>query len=214
VHYRAGQYMNVSWPGAPASRSYSFSAAPAVGGQTLLTSFIRKVPGGAFTERLFGEDLSDMAFEIEAPHGGFWLRDGDGPIVLIGGGSGLSPLMSLLEDAAARNVERDAVLLFGARGTRDLYCLDEIAALAARWTARFEFRAVLSEETGTGYREGMVTAQIAEALSWLGPVSEVQAYLCGPPPMIDAGVTELVRLGIGLGAVHYDKFTDASNQSA
>jgi p-cymene methyl-monooxygenase electron transfer component len=214
VHYRAGQYMNVSWPGAPGPRSYSFSAAPDEAGQTLLTTFIRKVPGGAFTERLFGEDLSAVPFEIEAPHGGFWLRDGAGPIILIGGGSGLSPLLSLLEAAAAGGVQRDAVLLFGARGARDLYCLDEIAALKARWAARFEFRPVLSEESGTSHREGMVTAEIAEALAWLGDTGSTQAYLCGPPPMIDAGLAELGRLGIGLDAVHYDKFTDASNQPA
>jgi p-cymene methyl-monooxygenase electron transfer component len=214
VHYRAGQYMNVSWPGAPGPRSYSFSSAPSEAGRSRLTTFIRKVPGGAFTERLFGEDLSSVPFEIEAPHGGFWLRDGDGPIILIGGGSGLSPLMSLLEDAAARGVRRDAVLLFGARGERDLYCLDEIANVAERWAARFEFRAVLSEQQGTTYREGMVTAEIADALAWLGAAAEVQAYLCGPPPMIDTGLAELTRLGIGLETIHYDKFTDASNRPA
>lgn len=215
VRYRAGQYMNVSWPGAPGPRSYSFSAAPDPDkGLTRLSAFVRKVPGGAFTERLFGDDLGDLAFEVEAPHGGFWLREGEGPILLVGGGSGLSPLMSLLEDAANRGLRRDAVLLFGARGERDLYCLDEIAAIAARWQGRFEFRPVLSEEQVEGRLHGLVTQEIPGAITELGGAAGLQGYLCGPPPMIDAGVAAMTAEGVSLGAIHYDKFTDASSQAS
>lgn len=214
VHYRAGQYMNVSWPNAPGARSYSFSAAPVVDGQTRLTTFIRKVPGGAFTEMLFGEDISAVPFEIEAPHGSFWLRDGEGPILLVGGGSGLSPLMSLLEDAAVRGVQRDAVLLFGGRAERDLYCRDEIAELEKRWAGRFAFWPVLSEDPVPGLRSGFVTGVISEALDWLGETASVQAYLCGPPGMIDAGVATLASAGVAMADIHYDKFTDASTRPA
>ncbi|MES2300578.1 MAG: 2Fe-2S iron-sulfur cluster binding domain-containing protein [Pseudomonadota bacterium] len=210
VAYRAGQYMNVTWPGAPGPRSYSFSTAPGENGRTRLSTFVRRVPGGAFTEALFGGTLDDAAFEIEAPHGTFWLRDGDGPILLIGGGSGLSPLMSLLEDAADKGLGRDAILLFGGRAERDLYCLDEIAALAGRWQGRFEFRPVLSEEEQPGRRFGLVTGEIADALAELGPAASAQAYLCGPPGMIDAAVSALTAAGVPLPAIFYDKFTDAS----
>ena len=225
--YRAGQYMNITWPGGSGHRSYSFSAAPAEGGQTLLSTFIRKVPGGAFTERLFGEDMADVAFEIDGPHGQFWLREapahGPAPILLIGGGSGLSPLMSLLEDAVARGIKRDAILLFGGRGERDLYCLDEIAAIATRWQGRFAFWPVLSEEAvakgDTGApRQGFVTAEIPSALAELGAdlggTAGLQAYLCGPPGMIDAGVAALTAAGVALSDIHYDKFTDASTRGA
>ena len=211
VHYRAGQYMKVTWPDAPGARSYSFSAAPAPDGQTRLSSFIRKVPGGAFTERLFGDDLSGVAFEIDAPHGGFWLREGTGPILLVAGGSGLAPIMSLLEDAANRGVARDAILLFGGRAERDLYCGEPIAALATRWRGRFDYRPVLSEEAVAGLRYGLVTGEIPAALADLGGAAERQAYLCGPPAMIDAGVAVLTAEGVALSAIHYDKFTDASN---
>lgn len=214
VSYKAGQYLNVTWPGAPAPRSYSFSAAPGPEGSTRLSTFIRRVPGGAFTERLFGEDLAALSFEIDAPHGGFWLRDGDGPILLVGGGSGLAPLMSLLEDAANRGIVRDAILLFGGRAERDLYCLDEIAAIAARWRGHFEFRSVLSETEAPGRRFGMVTAEIPAAIADLGGATGLQAYLCGPPPMIDAGLAALAAAGVPLDEIHYDKFTDASNQAA
>jgi p-cymene monooxygenase electron transfer component len=213
VRYRAGQYMNVTWPGAPGPRSYSFSAAPAEAGLTRLSAFVRKVPGGAFTEALFAGSLSDVDFEIEAPHGAFWLRDGEGPIVLVGGGSGLSPLMSLMEDAAARGVGRDAVLLFGGRAGRDLYCLDDIAAIAARWQGRFTFWPVLSDEPAEGCRSGLVTDQIPAAIAELGGAGSLQAYLCGPPGMIDAGVAVLAAAGVPVPDIHYDKFTDAGTSA-
>lgn len=216
VAYKAGQYMNITWPGAPGPRSYSFSAAPGPNGQTRLSAFIRRVPGGAFTERLFAQDMAAEAFEIDAPHGSFWLRDGAGPILLIGGGSGLSPLISLLEDAADRGFRRDAILLFGGRAERDLYCLDVIAAIAARWQGRFEFRPVLSDEETAGRRFGLVTQEIPAALADLadlGGAGGLQAYLCGPPGMIDAGVAALVSARVPLADIHYDKFTDASSQS-
>lgn len=214
VRFRAGQYMNITWPGAPGPRSYSFCTAPGPEGQTRLSAFIRKVPGGAFTERLFAEDLSDTVFEIDAPHGTFWLREGDGPILLVGGGSGLSPLISLLEDAADRLIARDAILLFGGRAERDLYCREEIAALASRWQGRFDFRPVLSDVASPGIRSGLVTGEIPAAIADLGGAAGLQAYLCGPPPMIDAGVAALAAEGVGLGDIHYDKFTDASNQAS
>lgn len=210
VSFRAGQYMNVTWPGAPGHRSYSFSSAPAEAGATRLTSFIRRVPGGAFTEQLFSGAAGDLAFTIDAPHGQFWLRDGVGPILMVGGGSGLSPLMSVLENAAAQGVKRDVILLFGARGLRDLYCGDELDSLRSRWAARFEYWPVLSEEMAEGYRDGFVTAHIPDALAELG--QGATAYMCGPPAMIDAGVAALAEQGITLDAIHYDKFTDESTR--
>jgi p-cymene methyl-monooxygenase electron transfer component len=210
VSYRAGQYMNVRWGGLE-HRSYSFAIAPTSAGLTELTTFVRHVPGGAFTDMLFTGDPFASRFEIDAPHGNFWLRDGTGPILCIAGGSGLAPLISLLEDAANRKVRRDCVLLFGARGERDLYAAEEIAAIRNRWTASFDFWPILSEEQAGGHRHGMVTQFIPEALARLG--EGAHGYMCGPPPMIDAGIAALVDAGIGLGDIHYDKFTDASSRA-
>lgn len=209
VEYVAGQYMNIAWPGSPGTRSYSFCEAPVAGGRTRLSAFVRHVPGGAFSELLFAGETGGVEFAIDGPHGNFWLRTGAGPILCIGGGSGLSPLMSLLEDAAARNIQRDVTLLFGARGERDLYCADEIASLERRWPGRFTYWPVLSETPVDGLRSGFVTAHIDEALSSLG--AGAQAYMCGPPPMIDSAVAALTAAGLALDDIHYDKFTDASH---
>ncbi len=209
LHYRAGQYVNIRW-GTEAQRSYSFATAPQAGGMTEFSNYIRHVPGGAFTDQLFSGDATALDYEIDGPHGNFWLRDGTGPIICIAGGSGLAPIISLLQDAANRKVRRDCILLFGARGVRDLYVAEEIAAIRNQWMGGFDYWPALSDEKADGYRHGMVTQFVPEALARLG--SGVHGYMCGPPPMIDAGIAALVAAGIGLGDMHYDKFTDASSR--
>jgi p-cymene methyl-monooxygenase electron transfer component len=209
VSYRAGQYMNVRWGGGD-HRSYSFATAPSANGLTELTTFVRHVPGGRFTDMLFSGDPFAESYTLDAPHGNFWLRDGTCPIICIAGGSGLAPILSLLADAANRKIRRDCVLLFGARGARDLYAGEDISAIRNKWTGGFDHWPILSEEEAPGTRHGLVTAHITQALERLG--SGAQAYLCGPPPMIDAGIYVLTEAGIALGDIHYDKFTDASSK--
>ena len=209
--WRAGQYANIRWDDSGAHRSYSFATAPARDGATQVQTFVRHIPGGLFTDVLFGAGYAGAAFEIDGPHGNFWLRKGTGPILCIAGGSGLAPILSLLQDAANRRVRRDCVLLFGARTRRDLYAEADVAAIRSAWTAGFDFWPVLSGEQADGFRHGFVTDHVDAALERLG--NGAQGYLCGPPPMIDAGIDALTRRGIALDAIFYDKFTDASTRA-
>ena len=208
MHYRAGQYVNVRWNSEDIHRSYSFATAPEKSGQTRLVTFVRHVPGGAFTDMLFSGKAADLDYALDGPHGQFWLRPGKGPILCIAGGSGLAPIVSLLSDAANKRTRRDTVLLFGARAKRDLYGEPEISSIKNAWTAGFDFWPVLSETPEPNLLSGLVTEHIGAALERLGP--DAQAYLCGPPAMIDAAMEELARQGIPLDAIFYDKFTDAS----
>ena len=213
--YRAGQYGVFTWPGEAEGRAYSFADAPKPEGRTNVSTFVRRVPGGLFSELLFGGGAAALDFTLEGPHGEFWLRDGKGPIICVAGGSGLAPLLSLLEEAASRTGEaaitRDCLLLFGARASRDLYAEAQIAALAARWPARFLFWPALSEEppADPAIRPGLVTDFILDAVATVGAAG-TQAYLCGPPAMIDAAITKFTQAGIKPGAIRYDKFTDRS----
>lgn len=208
LRYRAGQYVNVRWNGSSVHRSYSFATAPLTGGRTEISTFIRHVPGGAFTDLLFNGDPFNVQFELDGPHGTFWLREGSGPIVCVAGGSGLAPLISLLQDAAKRRVRRDCILLFGARGVRDVYAVQEITAIREAWTAAFDYWPVLSEQQADGYRHGLVTDFVPAAIKKLG--GGAHGYMCGPPRMIDSGINALLEQGIALTDIHYDKFTDAS----
>ena len=212
LSWRAGQYAKVRWNGGAKQRSYSFAHAPDRAGLLEVSTFVRHVPGGAFTDLIFKQGPGETVFELDGPHGNFWLREGTGPILCIAGGSGLAPILSLLQDAANRRVRRDCVLLFGARARRDLYAAEEISAIRSAWTAGFDFWPVLSEEEAQGFRHGLVTEHVPAALEKLG--GGAQAYMCGPPPMIDAAIHAVSARGVALDDIHYDKFTDASTPTS
>lgn len=213
--YRAGQYADISFPGIEKPRSYSFAKAPENEKDKELTFFVRKVPNGELTSWLFAEDRMGCRVTISGPYGSFWLRDGDGPIICIAGGSGMSSIMALLEHAHNNGCQRDIIYLFGARTQQDLYCLDELKELEkSNLGGRLRFLPVLSEEPEDSNWEGlrgMVTDQVpVQALDWFN----TQAYLCGPPPMIDAAIAILKRQGVKEENVHFDKFLDASSMPA
>jgi NAD(P)H-flavin reductase/ferredoxin len=216
VKYVAGQYASVRAPGMPRARHYSFAVAPLREGRASLSFFIRRVADGAFTEALFAGALHGQVLNIEAPHGDFRLRPGNAPMVCVAGGSGLAPLISVLENMRKNRIRRPCTLLFGARTQADLYVLDQLENLAAAWPEPFRFIPVLSQEPAgspwTGAR-GMVADFIA--LPGLGHAwPDAEGYLCGPPPMIDAGIEKLVSLGVPLQRIYYDKFTDGVNASS
>ncbi|MBL6749515.1 MAG: 2Fe-2S iron-sulfur cluster binding domain-containing protein [Nevskia sp.] len=213
IRYVAGQYANLKFPGLARARNYSFADAPERAGRTAPSFFVRKVPGGAFTEALFGGRLQGLALEVDGPHGNFHLRTGAAPMICIAGGSGLAPLLSVLEHARRTRVRRPCALLFGARTEADLYALEQVRSIGAEWADRFAFLPVLSHEpAGSAWSgaRGLVTEFIADALpgtAW----SAAEGYMCGPPGMIDAGLAALTGLGTPLGSIHYDKFTDESH---
>jgi p-cymene monooxygenase electron transfer component len=104
------------------------------------------------------------------------------------------------------------VLLFGARTQADLYLLEQIGELARAWPEPFRFIPVLADEAAdSDWRgaRGRVTDHLAGvigAAAW----ALAEAYMCGPPGMIDAGIDRLVALGMPLGSIFYDKFTTAA----
>jgi len=207
VKYAAGQYANLRVPGSGRFRSYSFANPPQRKGRTTLDFYIRKVPGGEFTEALFRGELEGKQLEMEAPQGTFHLRGGDAPMICIAGGSGLAPLMSILEYARINRIKRRCVLLFGARTQADLYQLDAIRRIGENWQDVFEFIPVLSHEPdGSDWpgARGFVTEYISPKFC-----EGADGYLCGPPPMIDAAIAKLTSHGITPDRVFYDKFTDA-----
>lgn len=213
--YRAGQYADIRFPGIENPRSYSFAKAPENDVKNELVFFIRKVPDGELTGWLFAEDRVGSKVMVDGPYGSFWLRDGEGPIICIAGGSGMSSIMALLEHANNTGCKRETVYLFGARTQQDLYCLDELEELQqVRNTDTqklLKFIPVLSDEPEDSDWDGLrgfVTEHVAtQALNW----KTTQAYLCGPPPMIDAAIETLKQQGVNEGDIHFDKFLDASS---
>ncbi|MBX2868657.1 MAG: 2Fe-2S iron-sulfur cluster binding domain-containing protein [Acidiferrobacterales bacterium] len=209
--YLAGQYAEISTSSIDAPRSYSFSRAPENEETNTATFFVRLVPNGEMTTWLHAEPRVGETVQVNGPLGSFFLRDADTPIVCIAGGSGLAPIKALLEQMIVEGVSRPVRFLFGARTQEDLYCLEDIEGFKKSYLGDFEFVPVLSHEpeqsTWQGLR-GMVTEYIAEDSHRL---SSSQAYLCGPPPMIDSAIAVLNDAGVKENQIFFDKFLDASH---
>ncbi|MGE0485042.1 MAG: 2Fe-2S iron-sulfur cluster-binding protein [Gammaproteobacteria bacterium] len=210
---RAGQYLDVAHAGIDAPRSYSLARAPAAAGSNTVTFFVRHVPGGAFTDWLFGADRVGSSLTLAGPYGDFHRRAGTGRMICVAGGSGLAPIHAIVEAALADGIERDCTVLFGARTQADLYDLDELRALGARWHGAFELVPMLSDEVAdsewNGAR-GLVTSGIAPLFAAAPWRNGDEAYLCGPPAMVDAAIAALGACGMPETAIFFDKFLDAS----
>lgn len=204
----AGQFAELEIEAVPGARSYSFANWTAEG-TTLEPCFhVRKVPGGAFTEWLFGGERVGTHLMLRAPQGRFRLRKGAGPIVLVGGGSGLAPLKCILEKVAGED-QRPVTLLYGARTQKDLLCVDEIGAIGQRWAGDFRFVPVLSMEAeGTSWSGAR--GLVSDFLDSVPDIAQAQAYLCGPPPMVDAAEAALLQRGLAPDSIFADRFFDRS----
>ncbi len=214
----AGQYSEVKIASLEDPRSYSYAKAPKQENPGEFTFYVRLVPNGKFTEWLFAEDRVGESVKLTGPYGQFYCRDDDSTMLCVAGGSGMSAIKAMLEDSAAKQIERNCIYLFGARAQQDLYCQEELAEIGKKWNKdySFEFVPVLSEEPeGSNWTgaTGFVTTYLKEAYVDTGKLlmKDCQGYLCGPPPMIDAAIEVMVDQGMNEENIYFDKFLDASS---
>jgi propane monooxygenase reductase subunit len=201
-----GQYVDVWIPesAGEARRSFSMSNAPGDGRIELI---IKRYPGGRFSSLLDGEIKEGDELEFTGPYGAFHLRDTERPILMVAGGSGMAPVLSLLRRLSSEGSERPVRFFYGARTERDLFYVDLISRLGAS-LADFEFVPVLSD----------VDRFVHEAANEFldsGEMSDPELYMCGPPPMIDAMIdlaTE--KHGIDEDQIFHDKFTTSADAAA
>jgi propane monooxygenase reductase subunit len=204
IPFKPGQYCDIKIPGSEDVRSFSMANLP--GDQ--LEFMIKVYPDGKFSSLLSGNELQEgHELEVTGPYGVFTLREkSDRPLLFIGGGAGMAPILGLLRSMADQGIDRPAVYYYGARGPKDLFHLSELAELEQRLT-NFRFVPALSDvgddDEWDGER-GLITDVVARCESEL---SEVDAYLCGPPPMVDAAIGLLVQNGVPESRVYFDKFT-------
>jgi len=209
MDFRAGQYVDIRIPDAEAFRSFSMSSTPR--SMDRLEFIIKIFAGGLFSgyvaERMHpGEEL-----ELVGPYGKFGMRDTAAEAVFIGGGSGMAPLWGMLNDMVEERIRRKVTFFYGARTGRDLFWLEELHALGEHLTD-FSFVPALSEASAADAWEGetgLITDVVDRHLSRVQAQNGLEAYLCGPPGMIDAAMTVLLRRGIADSRIYYDKFTAA-----
>jgi len=138
------------------------------------------------------------------------LRDApDTDLIFVGGGAGMAPILSLLRSMAERGIDRKAVFYYGARRRGDLCFEDELRALE-QVLPSFRYVPALSDETMSEGESGLITDVVARLA---GELRRAHAYVCGPPPMVEAAVPLLTRLGVPEKHVYWDKFTTTGEPS-
>ncbi|MCK9251020.1 MAG: 2Fe-2S iron-sulfur cluster binding domain-containing protein [Solirubrobacteraceae bacterium] len=205
-----GQYVDIHLPDCDDRRSFSLANLP---GNGRLELFVKRYAGGRFAGLL--EDGLEVGteFGFTGPYGAFHLRDAEAPILMVAGGSGMAPELGVLRELARTRSSRQVRFFYGARRRADLFHLDVIEELGNE-IANFTFVPVLSEAQGDDDWNGAVGYVHEEASRFLdagGFGEEPHAYLCGPPPMVDATLEALVeRHGLEERDIHYDKFISSA----
>jgi propane monooxygenase reductase subunit len=211
IKFWAGQFVELTVPGAGVTRSYSMASTQS--SPDTLRFIIRKYPEGAFSSLLDGALEPGTPVSVKGPFGSCFRREErKGPMLLVGGGSGMSPLWSILQDHIESGERRPVRFYYGARTRKDLFFIDEFAAIAER-LPDFEFIPVLSQATDEDAWQGETgfVHEAVERIERARPLpGEADAYTCGPPPMVDAVLPVLQRLGVALDRTFVDKFTQAS----
>ena len=209
--YIAGQYAEITVPDIAQPRSYSFACAPALEEPDTVTFYVRKVPGGEMSSWLHDDSRAGTPVSVSGPHGTFYLREARSPILCIAGGSGLAPIKALLEQFLHDGFDRPVTFLFGARTQKDLYCLEPMSRISQSSQGQFSFSPILSHEAADSDWDGL-RGMVTEFITEQGlDIPACQAYLCGPPPMIDSAIDVLTGQGLKQDQIFFDKFLDASH---
>ena len=144
---------------------------------------------------------------LSGPYGMFTLREGDDvDLIFVGGGAGMAPILSLLRSMAERGITRKATYYYGARGKRDLCFESELRALEEA-LPDFRYVPALSEPAGADQWEGETGLITDVVRRHEASLSKTHAYVCGPPPMVEAAIPLLTQLGVPEQRIYYDKFT-------
>jgi len=204
IKFFPGQYVDIAVPGTEETRSFSMANTNSRDGR--LEFVIKVYPDGLFSHFLDTTLQVGDRLQLSGPYGVFTLREGDDDLVFIGGGAGMAPILSLLRSMAERGLTRKATYYYGARGRRDLCFEDELLALEDTLPG-FRYIPALSEaasdEDWDG-ETGLITDVVKRHADGL---ARVHAYVCGPPPMVEAALPLLATLGVPEQRIYYDKFT-------
>ena len=205
IKFFPGQYMDFAIPGTDATRS--FSMANTSSRESGLLEFVIKVyPDGKFS-RFLAEKLAEGdRLDVSGPFGVFTLRDGENDLVFVGGGAGMAPILALLRTLGERGIQRKATFFYGARAKRDLCFEAELQELQER-LPNFRYIPALSDpdmEDEWDGETGLITDVVKRHASDL---TGAHAYVCGPPPMVEAALPLLGQLGVEEKRIYYDKFT-------
>ena len=202
--HAAGQHVDVrltAEDGYQAQRSYSIASAPS---DERLELTVERIDDGEVSPYLTEDTRPGDAFELRGPIGGYfvWRPERDDPLLLVGGGSGLVPLMAMLRHRRDAGGAPDARLLLSARTLEDVLFREEVQGDSAQvWIT------LTRGQTPPGW--GGFTRRIdREMLVEVGPAPRLRprVYVCGPTPFVEEAARLLVELGHEPRNVHTERF--------
>ena len=165
---------------------------------------IRKVPDGRVTDHVFTRLNVGDALRISGPLGTAYLRrQHTGPMLCVGGGTGLAPALSVVRGALEAGMTNPIHLYFGVRSPQDVYDADRLAALALAHPNLTVHTVVSTGKAQPGQRSGLVTDAIRQDL---GSLTGWRAYLCGAPAMVEALSLMVTGMGMAPQHIHADAF--------
>ena len=212
IQYHAGQYVEFILRDG-ARRSYSMANAPHTlieSGAPMVDLHIRHMPGGKFTDHVFGAMKEKEILRIEGPYGSFHLQESPKPIVLLASGTGFAPIKAIIEHMQFMGITREAVLYWGGRRPQDLY-MDEWVKARCAEMPHLNYVPVVSDalpEDGWSGRTGFVHQAVLQDFADL---SGHQVYACGSPIVVDSARADYVAKA---GLPEHEFFADAFTSEA
>jgi ferredoxin-NADP reductase/ferredoxin len=209
--YRAGMHVEVRTPGIAKPRTYSIATAPGDDGlppDGLLELFVTRHEAGQASGWLHGAERLGAPIDLHGPYGNFRLpKDASGPVLCLAGGSGLSPILSIVRRALASGYADPIELILSVRDRSEVFALDALHALARRHQ-NFSYQVTLSRapqlDPATGWQSGRVPDWLPDAFPDL---SAWQVLVAGPPGFVEACVDGARDQGAREGRILVDSFT-------
>ncbi len=207
VDFLPGQYVNIQVPGTEEIRAYSFTTLPSV---KKIGFLIKNVPNGLMSSWLTEQAKKGDVLNLAGPQGVFYLRKVERPVLMLAGGTGLAPFLSMLQVLHDSGSDYPVHLVYGVTYDEDLVCVDELSAYAQAMP-NFTFKTVVCSPKSSHPTKGYVTDHMQDA-----PINngDVDIYLCGPPPMVDAVMGYLDKEEIKPNSFHYERFTPSVTKEA
>ena len=203
VAFLPGQYVNLQVPGSKQTRSYSFSSPP---DQTELSFLIRDVPEGLMSTYMRSKAEPGDFMMFTGPYGSFYLRPTVRPVLMLAGGTGLAPFLSMLLWLKDNPTAQPILLAYGVNTNDDLVELPALDALKAAMP-NFDYFTVVVDKASGHPRLGYVTDHLGPEQLHGG---EVDVYVCGPPPMVEGVRRWMGAAGVTPRNFLFEKFSASS----
>jgi len=208
INFKPGQYIQILTPTYKDSdeevyRAYSIASAPSDNHAVEL--FIGYIPEGICTTYIHQYLTLNDKLTVVGPFGDFYYHQNDREMIMVGVGTGMAPIMSILKFMHEEKIDRKVTFFFGARSGEDLYMMDVLKQME-KAMPNFELKCCLSrpkEEDAWTEDVGRVTDLID---TYVTEGENKEAYLCGSPKVIDAVVEKLFAKGLPEEHIYYDKF--------